>query len=330
MLRHGSLFSGIGGFDLAAEWCGWENIFHCEWNEFGQRVLKHYWPEADSFGDITKTDFTKYRGTIDIISGGFPCQPYSSAGKRKGKEDERHLWPEMLRVIREVQPRYVVGENVYGLLNWNGGLVFDEVHADLAAEGYETQAVVIPAAAVNAPHGRDRVWFVAKYTANPDSDGQHGNNCEYEKQPSQRGQYAQRNLEPMGGDAADADSWGLEGTKEVRWDSVNVERKSKFGFIADALHKGLQGSEFNGPLNRGEWQQSKPCTPVTKFRKATNWEQFPTQSPLCGGNDGLPRELDGITFPKWRAESIKAYGNAIVPQVAYQIFKTIDFLDQNK
>ncbi len=121
-LTHGSLFSGIGGFDLAAEWMGWENKFHCEWNEFGQRVLNYYWPQAELFKDITKSDFKKYYGTIDVISGGFPCQPYSTAGKRLGKEDERHLWPEMLRVIREVAPRYVVGENVRGLTNWNGGL----------------------------------------------------------------------------------------------------------------------------------------------------------------------------------------------------------------
>ena len=165
-MRHGSLFSGIGGFDLAAEWMGWENVFHCEWNEFGQKVLHHYWPNAETFTDITKSDFTKYANKIDILTGGFPCQPYSMAGKRKGKEDERHLWPEMLRAIREIKPKYIVGENVFGLLNWNGGLVFDEVHSDLEFEGYEVQAVVIPAAAVNAPHGRDRVWFVATNTKN--------------------------------------------------------------------------------------------------------------------------------------------------------------------
>ena len=121
-MKHGSLFSGIGGFDLAAQWMGWENVFHCEWNPFGQRVLKHYWPNADSHHDITKTNFEQYANRIDILTGGFPCQPYSSAGKRKGKEDERHLWPEMLRTIREVAPRYVVGENVLGLTNWKGEL----------------------------------------------------------------------------------------------------------------------------------------------------------------------------------------------------------------
>lgn len=160
-MKHGSLFSGIGGFDLAAEWMEWENVFHCEWNEFGQKVLKHYWPKAITYADITKTDFTIHRGKIDILTGGFPCQPYSTAGKRLGKEDDRHLWPEMLRAIREIKPRYVVGENVSGLLSWNGGLVFDEVQADLEAQGYEVQPVLLPAASVNAPHRRDRIWFVA-------------------------------------------------------------------------------------------------------------------------------------------------------------------------
>ena len=160
-MKHGSLFSGIGGFELAAEWMGWDNVFHCEWNEFGKKVLKYYWPNAVSYDDITKTDFTIHRGGIDILTGGFPCQPYSMAGKRLGKEDDRHLWPEMLRTIREVQPRWVVGENVFGLINWNGGLVFHEIQADLEAEGYEVWPYVLPAVSVNAPHRRDRVWFVA-------------------------------------------------------------------------------------------------------------------------------------------------------------------------
>ncbi len=143
-MRHGSLFSGIGGFDLAAQWMGWDNVFHCEWNPFGQKVLHYYWPEAEQFTDITKSDFTKYANRIDILTGGFPCQPYSMAGKRLGKEDERHLWPEMLRAIREIQPTWIVGENVFGLINWNGGMVFDEVQADLEAQGYEVQPYVLP------------------------------------------------------------------------------------------------------------------------------------------------------------------------------------------
>jgi hypothetical protein len=119
-MTHASLFSGIGGFDLAAEWAGWENVFHCEWNPFGQRVLKHHFPNSISYHDIKKTDFTIHANKIDILTGGFPCQPYSSAGKRLGKADERHLFPEMLRCIKEVKPRWIIGENVRGLVSWGG------------------------------------------------------------------------------------------------------------------------------------------------------------------------------------------------------------------
>ena len=181
-MTHGSLFSGEGGFDLAAE-CpdgidypsmGWTNLFHCEWNIFCQRILNYYWPKSICYDDIRKTDFTIWRGRIDVLTGGFPCQPYSIAGKQQGKDDERHLWPEMLRAIKEIQPRWIVGENVLNLVNWNGGMVFDEVQADLETAfkdseeakslgqlGYEVFPYVLPAAGVNAPHERYRVWFVA-------------------------------------------------------------------------------------------------------------------------------------------------------------------------
>lgn len=160
-MKHLGLFEGIGGFSLAARWMGWETLAWCEWNEFGQKVLKHHFPEAEGFGDIVKTDFTKYANRIDVLTGGFPCQPYSIAGERKGKKDERHLWPEMLRAIREIQPCWVVGENVRGLINWSGGLVFDEIQNDLEAQGYEVFPVLLPAFAKNADHERYRIWFIA-------------------------------------------------------------------------------------------------------------------------------------------------------------------------
>jgi DNA (cytosine-5)-methyltransferase 1 len=278
-MTHGSLFSGIGGFDLAAEWMGWENKFHCEWNEFGQRVLNYYWPDAELFTDITKSDFKKYANTIDVLTGGFPCQPYSAAGKRLGKEDERHLWPEMLRVIREVAPRYVVGENVRGLTNWNGGLVFDEVCTDLENLGYQVAPFIIPASSVNAPHQRERIWFVA----NTDSNGFNQRNCQHEKHSSQTGFHAFNDVNK----------------NDERWDVAN-----------SSSPRSQSVSESKPKWNR---QNGK-----------TSWKQFPTQSPVCSGDDGLPTELDGITFSKWRNESIKAYGNAIVPQVVYQIFKAIE------
>jgi DNA (cytosine-5)-methyltransferase 1 len=290
-MTHGSLFSGIGGFDLAAQWMGWENVFHCEWNPFGQRVLKHYWPNADSHHDITKTNFEQYANRIDILTGGFPCQPYSSAGKRKGKEDERHLWPEMLRTIREVAPRYVVGENVLGLTNWDGGIVFDEVHTDLELAGYEVAAVVIPAAAVNAPHGRDRVWFVARRIAT-DADGDGFN---------------QRN----GGNEIKSSQGGFDAPRDAHAITMHANGTSKSGECVGQAWEG----KFNGS-NRGN--------------EFDGFQNFPTQSPICGGNDGVPDQLDGITFSKWRGESIKAYGNAIVPQVALQIFKVIQRIENGE
>jgi len=161
-MRHGSLFSGIGGFDLAAEWMGWENVFHCEWMDFPRKVLDYHFPNADSHIDICKTDFKKYANKIDILTGGFPCQPFSLAGKRKGTDDERYLWSEMLRAIQEIKPKFVIAENVFGITNIDGGLVFEQVCLDLEGEGYEVQPFIIPACSKNAPHRRDRCWFIAE------------------------------------------------------------------------------------------------------------------------------------------------------------------------
>lgn len=423
-MKHGSLFSGIGGFDLAAEWAGWENMFHCEWNTFGQKVLKHYWPNAATYEDITKTDFTIWRGKIDILTGGFPCQPYSLAGKRLGKEDERHLWPEMLRVIREVQPRWVVGENVLGLVNWNGGLVFEEVQADLEAEGYEVQPFILPAASVNAPHKRDRVWFVA-YSVNGGHYTKRGEVSKEDRIQEFSGQKMEsREFDgtSFSGVATHPNNVRLqqcktpgtlgEGQKEIcgqgHKPSMRTKTNECFGVAPDTdttrckdwaeQHRGQsascrkgehcpcghcigvapdtdslrhtscgEGTEAQGigcgnngeqkeRSEQAEWsngllglQQYAPDTdsannkaqPQKRIlgeedegRKTgrfeydntrTMWDKFPTTEPtIRTGNDGLPTELDGITFSKWRNESIKAGGNAIVPQVVYQIFKAIN------
>ena len=136
-MNHGSLFSGIGGFDLAAEWMGWTNKFHCEWNKQASKILKQHFPNSLSYHDIATTDFSIHRGEIDIITGGFPCQPFSAAGKRKGKDDERYLWPQMLRAIKEIAPSWVVAENVYGILNIDRGHTVEVVCSDLENLGYE-------------------------------------------------------------------------------------------------------------------------------------------------------------------------------------------------
>lgn len=162
------LFSGIGGFSLAGHWVGWKTVQFCEKNVWCGKVLKKNFPGVPIHRKIeTLTREIIINNNVwnpndpTIIVGGFPCQPFSVSGKRSGTEDERYLWPDMLRVIREVAPRWVVGENVYGILNWGDGLVFDSVCADLENEGYEVQPYILPACGVNAPHQRKRVWFVA-------------------------------------------------------------------------------------------------------------------------------------------------------------------------
>lgn len=434
-MKHASLFSGIGGFDLAAEWMGWENIFHCEIAEFPRKILKYHFPNSICYEDIKKTDFTKHRGEIDIISGGFPCQPYSNAGKRRGKEDDRHLWPEMLRVIREIQPRFVVGENVAGLLSWNNGMVFQEIITDLENEGYETQAFLIPACATNAPHRRDRIWFIAHT-----NDSKQGNNFR-ENIGEEREIWWGKESNVFGelrgdGNATDTDSNGFKQQRgydgsgkndersntSVKWSSnteninnanssefikkqsefnrriskqtngetkefaitnrickldkefneckeIECRNKCKIDNSRTLVQKGqsrVQLSEYIGMefdktnlsskstnghpddkngINRMEgnladtdssnnktWTQRKILG--QQNRQKTNgysyvecrkqWENFPTQSPVCGGDDGISTQLDGITFSKWRNESIKGYGNAVVPQVVYQIFKAIE------
>ena len=318
-MTHASLFSGIGGFDLAAEWMGWNNLFHCEWNPFGQKVLKHHFPKSISYNDITKTDFTIHSGSVDILTGGFPCQPYSTAGKRLGKEDERHLFPEMLRCIKEVKPKWIVGENVRGLVSWNEGMVFHEVHDDLEREGYEVQSFLIPAAGVGAPHQRYRVWFVAY--ANDK-----GRSSRLREVQNKNGEISEWNNDAEFSNTSIRNATNTCGS---RLEANNTMRKSeKQKYSTGSNSENISSSNFkNTESIRQEYALENGELEGGRFRKSDErnfWDSFPSKSPICGGDDGLPRELDGITFPKWRNESIKAYGNAIVPQVAHQIFKTIE------
>lgn len=325
-MTHAPLFAGINGFGVAADWMGWEQPFHCEIDPWCQTVLQYYWPNSKPYYDIKQTDFTFWRNRIDILTGGFPCQPYSQAGSRKGAEDDRHLWPEMHRAIREIQPPFVVAENVRGLVNWNRGMVFEQVQIDLENEGYEVTPFLLPAAGVGAPHERYRVWFVGH-------SKKFGGNEKFIKEASKSGfQIRVPNSKSFTNTTIPRHAVRKQLADEIRETQPGkigelegqFERFCAAGYAANPLKKGLQGGEFNRTFNEeGQIRGEQPSGSTSEFYKISNWEQFPTQSPICGRNDGIPSELHGITFSTWRKESIKAYGNAIVPQVALEIFKVI-------
>jgi DNA (cytosine-5)-methyltransferase 1 len=382
-MNHASLFSGIGGFDLAAEWTGWNNVFNCEWEEFPRKVLKHHFPNAKQYEDIKDFNATEYRGRIDVLSGGFPCQPFSVAGLRKGTEDSRYLWPQMLRVIGECQPRWVVGENVRGLVSWAGkdgrvGMVFETCCTDLEALGYSVQSFIIPACATNAPHERARVWIIAYSDNTRRSDG-HG------QVQSTNGEVRQRDDRS---EFSDSDSRNAPDSKRIRLEYTEkprsleecegetrldvaepIETNGERGNAPDTVCEGFRkceggkstrakgqpdghlteyGQARNAPdTDSGRCKRSIPTGVydkqkreirqdreavkyISQDRDGVQFENFPTVPPICGGDDGLPEELDGITFSKWRRESIKAYGNAIVPQVAHRIFQSISDYESSK
>lgn len=327
-MKHASLFSGIGGFDLAAHWAGWANVFQCEIDPFCNRVLEKNFPDVQRYGDIKTTDFRPWCGAVDVLSGGFPCQPYSSAGKRLGKADERHLWPEMLRAIREIEPTWVVGENVRGLVSWSAGLVFEEVCADLESAGYEVQPFVLPAAGVDAPHERQRVWFVAHSTgigrktekprrrrsdverfhrnaANPDGSIQRGLCGEPGKVPTEKSIYRH--------DSTATSNANREWQQQPQGDIEEGGRRSghccQVAPDADGQRweDGVPGPRSSGPNHQpGNTDQND------------QWANWPTQPPLCGRDDGVSNRVD----------SIRVLGNAVVPQEVLQIFTAINRYEQ--
>ena len=356
---HASLFSGIGAAEIAADWMGWSNIFHCEIQEFPRRVLEYWYPKSTSYEDITKTDFTPWRGKIDILTGGFPCQSFSMAGKRLGDKDHRYLWPEMLRAIREIQPSWVVGENVTGLLSMvqsgeevkvgrtddlfeenyvyrkEQRFTLDEICEGLEREGYAVQPFVVPACAVGAPHRRDRVWIVARIAADTLRTGR---------------QELDAAAEPR--EALLADSEGDAGgltphtVGEGLYEWPTCERENQDAPLGRDVLGAAVGLGGERPASHAESQQGErpgleqrgPCLSEQGElggggredcyeQPSDRWRDFPTQSPVCSRNDELSARLAGITFPRWRAEAIKALGNAWCIPVAYEIFRAIAQVD---
>lgn len=317
-MKHLDLFSGIGGFAIAAE-SVWPDVEHtfCEIDPFCQAILKKHWPNSYIHDDIrTLTNASSQRARmeesdtsrqerkdtntpqstlvrqgnwtgnakgfatgIDLLTGGFPCQPFSGAGKRKGTSDDRHLWPEMRRVIQEFAPSYIVAENVRGILSIDSGMVFESVCTDLEALGYEVQPFVIPACAVGAPHRRDRVWIVAHTKHESTRDTERGR------------------IDEGASTRATRSNTDAPNSSSLRRNGGNVDRE------------GVQREDGSRRETRTSDQ------PAWK----DDWPQVAAR--LCRVDDGLP---SGVPRPRgWRNAALKAYGNAIVPQVAEQILRSI-------
>lgn len=316
-MRSLSLFSGIGGFDLAALWV-WpelEIVSFCEIDSFCQKVLKKHWPDVPCHSDI-KTLRGDNFGTIDFLYGGFPCQPYSVAGKRKGKEDDRALWPEMFRVIQEAKPRWIIGENVAGFVNMG----LDDCLSDLESKGYETTAFIIPACAVNAPHRRDRVWIVANSTRELfDRTGiarRWGNkpsntNClisdpqSRKTQPAEPGRFHAESCGPVADEISQLKKAQIFGG-EFNPNRSGERCKNSGGMFSELYQSAKGDGERKSFGNRSGWG-------------GESWIEAATR--LCSLDVRLP---GGLARPKgWRTNALKAVGNSVVPQVPYQIMLAI-------
>lgn len=243
-MTHGSLFSGIGGFDLAAEWMGWANVFHCEKEPFCQKVLKYYWPNAELFTDITKSDFTKYANKIDVLTGGWPCQKYSIAGTRIGEEP---LKKELVRVVHEVEAPWLILENVHNFISEQFAGEHDELCQQLEDMGYEVQTFDIDAASCGLQTLERHIWIVAT-----------------------------------------SDSFR--------------QKRGKQETISD---KSLLQGKLQGSYKREPFRWKLP------------------ESRVCELGKGLSYVLFDITLSKWHGASIQSIGNAIPPQVAFELFKSI-------
>ncbi len=268
-MRHLDTFSGIGGWALAARWMGWQTQAFVEKDKFCQAVLAKNFAGVPIYDDIFTFSGKPFRDNIDILTGSTPCQPFSQAGKREGSNDERHLFPEFLRVVADVEPRWIVIENVYGLLSIESGQVFEDYHASLESEGYSVQTVCIPASALNAPHRRDRLWIVAHA----------------ENDRARRGSGAVRGANGRQ-DGRVLSELSDTDTSFAARNAESTDGRPQNGFGANETSFGLR--DWNEP-----------------------WTQVAAE--FCRMDDVVPNRVDRL----------KSLGNAIVPSIAYEIFRSI-------
>tara|TARA_Y100000592_G_scaffold91483_1_gene151715 strand:- start:17 stop:1171 length:1155 start_codon:yes stop_codon:yes gene_type:complete len=337
------LFSGIGGFSYAAERLvgGFETVAFCEQDEFCKKILNKHWPTIPIINDVKELadNANEFRGIVDIVCGGFPCQPVSVAGLQRADQDDRYLWEEMFRVIQGCQPKFVIAENVTGLINIKGGVLFESVQADLESEGYSVQSIVLPAASKNAPHRRDRIWIIGRLNTHTNSNSEsNDSNYEYERQrklgsfshsehnglssTKVRGKHEENGRGASQGQKKTEQS---EGTSKRKGNVTMAHTRRKHGVKGNATELDEKQTEWASRTvyaeSSGERQSDATDTDSqrgrgrqTKGQDAENVRQSPkhqrtdgermetgqSQSSLCGVDDGISTRLDG--FEGWEVE----------------------------
>jgi DNA (cytosine-5)-methyltransferase 1 len=324
------LFSGIGGFSLGLESTGFfETIGFVEKDNFCQNVLKKHWSNINIEGDIRNVKGSEY--AADVITGGFPCQPFSVAGKRKSTADDRYLWDEMLRVIRETKPRWVIGENVEGIVNINEGMVLRQVLNDLENEGFKSQCIIIPASGIGAWHQRKRIWIIANSSSQRSSSQSIGEHRELDKEIKRKKETRYQSTLCTSSSCSDVSNpntgFSIRKNEEIQSRGNAITNGSEDVSNSNSWLRRGGGTELKSGDDR-EWgfyiekeKQTREhircktigCNAVLgKERTNKTWWQI--ESELCGVPNGVSYELD-----KNRSNRIKSLGNSIVPQIAREI-----------
>ena len=285
------LFSGIGGFSLGLERAGMETIAFCEIEPFCQKILNKHWPDLPIAEDIRNLTYKNgalynadriiYHGEIDVVCGGFPCQPFSVAGRKKGTQDHRDLWPQMFRIIQQAKPTWIIGENVANFTN----MAFTRTKIDLENQGYVVQPFIVPACAVNAPHRRDRIWIVANSIADNDTKALKREPAKKDRMETEK--QAQYNSSRQSGRAANLEQKHSH-KNDQHFDTSDPNNKRCKGSECQAF----QGKRVQSWQFKGSYQGWSDGWPVSKSR-------------VCGVDDGIPN----------RTHRLKSLGNSVVPQI---------------
>lgn len=352
MLTHMSLFTGIGGIDLAAEWAGFTTIGQCEWADYPTKVLEKHWPDVPRWRDIrevTAESFYKKTGnkTITIITGGFPCQPFSTAGNRKGDKDDRYLWPEMLRVISQLKPTWVIGENVSGIVSMaqsdcriemenetvickESEMVLETIRKDFERIGYESQPILIPACSVGARHRRDRVFILGYSKHNGTFTSEDGRSIGKEhvswRLEESQPQAEKKSREPERASSISKDvaytNNGRHIHRQTTKQSTETRQHAQCEFISSSDDVANSNSErLQRRTDTGEKCGKRKKFNDKQFSGCSNGNRWWSTEPSVGRvANGIPNRVDRL----------KCLGNAVVPYQVYPILQAIADIENER